>query len=288
MRSLVIVLQITDTSDMLHLTEAIIEELLSNCTIVICTDPEIVPEALRARCECWRIAGLGLFANDAELGDKHLKELLRRMLPRGIATESHYCRIVRLHIGSTLGAPSDFRRETTEALSEMLSHDRCALRSLDVSATEVDGWELVQALKGNSSLTALDVRMVPRMTVLFQTLADALLQRESRCRIQFLRCDAFQLLEGHTHVSLREKALDPGAVRLLAGLLRHNRILTNLDLTATGITNDGALALATALGENTAMKTLLMKYNPSLDDNAKSSLRAVAKMRAPALSVELS
>jgi hypothetical protein len=32
---------------MLHLTEAIIEELLSNCTIVICTDPEIVPEALR-------------------------------------------------------------------------------------------------------------------------------------------------------------------------------------------------------------------------------------------------
>ena len=42
--------------------------------------------------------------------------------------------------------------------------------------------------------------MVPRMTVLFQTLADALLQRESRCRIQFLRCDAFELLEGHAQI----------------------------------------------------------------------------------------
>ena len=88
--------------------------------------------------------------------------------------------------------------------------------------------------------------------------------------------------------SLREKALDPGAVLLLAGLLRHNRILTHLDLTATGITNDGALALAVALGENVVIKTLLLKYNPSLDENAKSSLRAVAKSRVPALSVELS
>ena len=69
------------------------------------------------------------------------------------------------------------------SLAELLMHPLCALRSLDVSHTKIDGWELTQALRSNSSLTSLDVRGVPRMLGLLGTLGEILHQPGSVCRL---------------------------------------------------------------------------------------------------------
>jgi len=277
----VLVVEVTDAADLEQLSDHVIDELLTHRAIFLTTMGEALPPALRARCQSSSAVGWGLYAKDVELGDREMREVLRRMLPRGAATESHYNRIVHLHIGGSADAASEFEAEGTEALAELLAHDGCALKSLDVSSADLDPSDLVNAIRANSSLTSLDVRTVLQMPLLYDELADALLHPGGRCRIGHLRCDSFEVVEGETALSLRERRLDPGSVRLLAGVLRHNRSLEDVDLAATGVRHDGADALSAALEDNGVLKVLRLQHNPSLDDSAKASLRAAAAMRMP-------
>ena len=52
----------------------------------------------------------------------------------------------------------------------------CALESLDVSFTSVDVYPIVQVLRGNASLTSLDVRKVPRVAGQYKLMSELLLQ----------------------------------------------------------------------------------------------------------------
>ena len=167
----------------------------------------------------------------------------------------------------------------------------CALESLDLSFSGVDVFPLLQVLRGNGSLTSLDVRKVPRVSTLYRMLADLLLLPETPCRLGFLRCDAFEVLEEESVLSLREVPLSeeahPGGIQLLAGLLTHNQTLKELDLTATDVDKEGAAALAAAVAVNTSLSTLRLQYNHALDDEAKAALRAAAERRGVPLTLEL-
>ena len=162
----------------------------------------------------------------------------------------------------------------------------CALASLDLSYNQFDAYSLVQALRGNASLTSLDVRFVNGMDKLYGMLRDAIAQKDTPCRVGYLRCDAFDVLEGARVLNLKEKALGSAEMRLLLSLLRHNSAVRELDLTATDMDGEGAAALVEAIGESRKLTSVKAAYNPALDDAAKEALRAAAEQRAE-LTLEL-
>ena len=95
-------------------------------------------------------------------------------------------------------------------------------------------------------------------------------------------------MDGEDVVSLKEEPLEAPAVKLLAGLLKHNCVLTQLDLTATDIESSGAHAIAGTLKANKALTVLRMKFNPAIDEQAKAALKATAASRTqPPLLLEL-
>ena len=103
-----------------------------------------------------------------------------------------------------------------------------------------------------------------------------------------LRCDAFELLESDVSLSLCERSLEAGAVQLLAGLLRHNTTLRELDLSAADVDKVGAGALASALESNAALLALRLAHNPLIDEEAREALRRVAAARRkPSLTLVL-
>lgn len=118
-----------------------------------------------------------------------------------------------------------------------------------MSNTSIDGAALAAALGSNATLTSLDVRRVPKMGECFEALGSMLLQPSATSRLAYMRCDAFDLLEGEHNISLRERPLYHGAVRLLTGLLRHNRDVHEIDLAATGL-QPGARRTRATRGES--------------------------------------
>ena len=298
MRGLVIVADVRDEFDPVELKESVVEELLGNRLIIACDQPTRVPAALRQRCAHYDLSALGLFFNDAKLAEKDTKEIFKRMRSRGSEVmdngallnpaEPYYCRVQALHVGNSGDAASDIGRDALQSLSDLLTSDLCVLRSLDVSYTKVDGWDLVQALRSNASLTSLDVRGVPRMADLYETLGGILLMPGCPCKVGYLRCSAFELHEGDQVLSLRERSLEPGAPLLLAGLLKHNSTLYDLDVSACEIDRAGAAAFAAVLEYNATLKALRVAYNPLIDEDGKSALRTAAAKWRPSLVLTLS
>merc|ERR1712196_166222 len=118
-------------------------------------------------------------------------------------------------------------------MGDLLKLQTCIVNMLDVSNTPLDSTALVQALASNVSLRSLDVRMVPKMAEHYEALGGLLLEPGSTSRLAYLRCDSFDVLEGEALVSLRERPLAKGAMRLLTGLLKNNTDVQELDLGAT-------------------------------------------------------
>jgi len=297
MRGLVIIADVRDEFDPIELKESFVEELLGNRLVIACDQPARVPAALRQRCTHYTLSALGLFFNDAKLAEKDAKEVFKRMRSRSgeviangalNAAEPYYCRVQALHIGNSGDAASDIGRDALQSLSDLLTSDTCVLRSLDVSHTKVDGWELVQVLRSNASLTSLDVRGVPRMADLYETLGGILMTPGCPCRVGHLRCDAFELVEDEQVLSLRERPLEPGAPALLAALLKHNSTLHDLDVSACEIDRAGAAAFAAVLEYNATLRALRIPYNPLVDEESKTALRAAAAKWRPSLVLTLS
>ena len=85
--------------------------------------------------------------------------------------------------------------------------------------------------------------MVPKMADSFEAIGEMLLQPASKSSLAYMRCDAFDVLDGDKTLSLRERPLVKGAMRLLTGLLKNNRDVQELDLSATGLQREWALTL---------------------------------------------
>ena len=302
MRCLVVLAEVEDEAELFELKETAVEELQATRLVLSCRRPEAVPLSLRERCEGWAVAHLGLYFNDVHLSEKETKEVFRRLRlgttaaraggsAASTAEGSHYGRVAHLHIGAVDGCASEMGRDAMKEINELLLNEGCSLRGLDVSFTLVDGFDLIHALRHNASLTSLDVRAVPRMHLSYETLADVLLQPSAASRLGYLRCDAFELLEAEPTLDLHERRLDPGATKLLAGLLKNNRELKELDLSATSLDRPGALALAAVLEEAQSaacpLTKLSLKHNPLLDDTTKNALRAAASKRGARFRLEV-
>ena len=146
---------------------------------------------------------------------------------------------------------------------------------------------ILLSLKRNDSLTSLDYRGVPsaNTNVIHSFIGSYLLQDDCACRLGFLSCDAFQITAGATELvysqvdpaadaaaeqkegggenSFKEKKkpqltvggkVDP-IILLLAGVIKFNSTLKNLTL-ASGVNNEGAKSLATAIKENKTLEHL--------------------------------
>jgi len=286
MRALVAILDVERETDLrgLHDNPALLEELLTLRLVVACAGASdsvqnALPAALVEHGERFKIAAIGLYLNEVEVADKNVKDLLKRMRS---GSSSYYSMVNSLHL-----ATAEVAREGSAAITELLMSQTCALTSLDLSRTKVDGVTLLQAVRGNTSLTALDVRLIPDIAKVYHPFGDALLQEGTMCQVGFLRCDVFEVLEGEKALSLKETPLEPGAARLLVGLLKNNKMLTDVDLTATDLEKPEATCLATVLQFSENLSALRLQHNPMIDDEAKTELRAAAEEFLPNLRLEL-
>ena len=291
LRALIFIAEVKDEAEFLAIKEGVLEELQANRLIVTCcgVSPNTeLPMAIRDDCQDTVVSSLGLFMSESRLANRQCKDLLRRLKLAGEQTgpdvlPTHYSLVRQLHLGG-----SDMGREALAELQEYLVLPSCHITTLDLSYSQLDAFPLIQALRGNSSLTSLDVRMVvPRIGKMYQTISEVLLAPQCRCCLSYLRCDAFEVLEGDKTLSLREQPLESGAVRLVAGVLRHNRTIQDVDLTATDLESEGAIALASILEFNTSLSAFRMLYNPAIDDEAKTALRQAVKKWRPELRLDL-
>lgn len=173
-----------------------------------------------------------------------------------------------------------------QELCDLLTASSCTLALLDLSYTAADGFLLSNSLKTNASLTSLDVRKVPMMRDFYKPIGETLLAAGATCRLGFIRCDAFEILEGETSLNLREQPLEPGASKLLVGVLKHNPALVDIELTATDLESEAANDLASIL-EFRKLSNLLLQFNPALSAECKAALKAAAEKFQPEMRLAL-
>jgi len=185
---------------------------------------------------------------------------------------SHYERISALHLSG-----SGIDSNGLKALTTLLAMPSCALQSLDLSNTTVDGALLAKALKANSSLASLDVRGVPKMAESYEALGAMLFEPAKVSHLAFLRCDLFELVEGEAALSLRERRLDVGGMTLLMGLLTNNTTLVDLDLGATNLQKEWTPLLMELFKVNSTLMAVHLIYNPAIGPSEQADLLAAAK-----------
>ena len=279
LRALVIIADIRSEYDFSALkSEAVVEELLTGRLLILVSDEvghklsEEMPPSLLERCKFREADTWGCFMNDARLTNYEVKQLLTQMRPQAGRLPSHYERVSALHLSTAqLGA------DAQQDLAEYLKLETCILRTLDLSNTHIDAAAISQALALNSSLRSVDVRAIPKMAESFEKLGDMLLQPNSTSRLAYIRCDAFEVLEGETVLSLRERPLVKGAMRLLTGLLKHNREVLELDLAATRLQKDWATTLIEAIATNPSITAVNLPFNPAIDEAGQVALVAAVE-----------
>ena len=238
LRALVVVAEVCELSELASFTPAVLEELLMNRLVITMGvntadgAPLELPLALleRTKVNQLQVLGLGVYMNDMRLDDLQCRAIFRRMRLRckEPSLMNEYGAVSTLHVAGGEVGPAGMQE-----LHELLTSEACELTRLDLCSALVDGPRLLAALKVNASLTSLDVRFVTQFPNLHTPLAEVLLSANAISRLGYLRCDAFELPEGQTSVSLRERTLDKAATRLLAGILRRNTTVRELELSAT-------------------------------------------------------
>ena len=282
LHALVFVCEVASEAELATFKEAVGEEVLLNRTIVTMydvADKLPLPAPLAERASEWLIDSIGLCMSESKLTNRMCKELFKRMAQPNAA---HYSIVTSLHLPA-----SELGRESSAELTELLVSPQCNLLTLDLSYTAVDGFTLAQALNTNSTLTSLDVRMISEMRKMYKTIGDVLLAPSCTCKLSFLRCDDFEVLENEKGLSLREKPLAADTIHLLTGVLRHNRSLHELDLSATDIEQDAVIALAAVLESNPSLTSLRLAYLPALDEAARVDMSARMERSNPNLRLEL-
>ena len=293
MRTLVIVADVREEADLAAFRESMLDELSINRLLVLSAVPVVaeqsMPRSLEERSARWEVSALGLYLNELKVSSRNSKDLFRRLrVEGGAGATTYYSLVTALHLGV-----SEIGRDAKEALQELLNSETCKIRSLDLSYTmsaERDfAYSLVQCLRTNRTLTSLDVRGVNGIQQLYTMIGETLLQVNQPCKLGYLRCDAFDVLEQQKRLSLRERPFEPGELSVIVGLLRNNRDLQEIDLTATDIEGgkEEISALVPILQANSTIATLKLAYNPALDEAAKELVKTLAAHRVPELNVEL-
>jgi hypothetical protein len=245
--------------------------------------PVKLPIALTERSVCKQLGAVSLVLSRAVMGDRDCKAAFKRLRLR---PEGVWPLVRGIHLPF-----SDVGREGLSELQELLQSRTCALKALDLSQTEVSVWPVVQALRGNPSITSLDLRRVPNVAALYGAMASIFCGDDSRSALAYLRCDAFELLEDDKTLCLRETLLNeqsqPGALELLLGLLQRNTTVQELDLSATDLDKSAAGALASLLATNSALTSLKLSHNAEIDAEAQAMLRAAAAARPTPLKLEI-
>ena len=199
-----------------------------------------------------------------ELGNREFSHFEKRLEAAKLISEIHSSRMGKmvsaLHLGS-----NTLEHDASAAASAWLRSPSCVLRSLDLSYTgQMVDWKVLCAgLHANASLTFLDVRAWPPVAdSVLGTLGRSLLDPGSPLSLRFARTNAFDVLEGISKLSLEETAMGTGAICMLAGVLKHNAMVREVNLSAAGVTSEGAAALAIALRANSAVAVLRLLHNP--------------------------
>ena len=293
LRALVIIAEVREEADLLGFSAAVLDELFGNKLVVVMGAtgldgaPMELPAQLQQHSEQKVVKLLGVYMNNFNLSDTHCRIMFKRMRQRTSTAQEQslaleYGAVSSLHVGGCEVGPL-----AMQELHELLTADTCALSRLDVSCTILDSSKLVAAIKGNRTLTSLDVRWVPHFHDHYEALGLMLLPGGgSKCPLGYLRCDAFDVPEGESVLSLRECPLDQAATRLLTAVLRNNASVHDLDLSATDLEPDGASLLIKTLITNDTLTTLRVGLNSALTEEAQASLLALAKHEKPSMTLE--
>jgi hypothetical protein len=241
-----------------------------NRLLLLCRPESMVPserEELEEEFAVLNLTALQLNFTGSELLDMDGARLLSAITGGSVFSTP----VSALH----LGANAHLSQESGKIMSEMLK-GKCDIAWLDLQGTGIDGRSLAFAIKMNATLTFLDVRSNPRWDdAVFHVVGSALLEKNCKSQLRYVRCDDFDLLPAVSELSLQETALGVGLLHLLAALLRRNVELRELNLSATDCDERGATALAAAMEANTSLTKLSLKHN-HLDDEAQLMLRSRA------------
>ena len=145
---------------------------------------------------------------------------------------------------------------------EVLRSEQCQIKSLDISNNAISAAVIARAIKLNRSLTALDMRSNPIEDDGLWMMGGLLLQDDCMCQLRSFKCYAFEVEADATELKLRDQQLEPGAYKLLAGVLKFNDSITDVDLSNTGLETQAACALAIALTNNTTVISADLSNNP--------------------------
>ena len=157
--------------------------------------------------------------------------------------------------------------EGAEAMTKVSNE---ALTDLNISHNGLDGVEgaaaIAESLKLNRSLTKLDATGNEFGDEGMEMIGVALLQSACAGALSFLLCDAFELGEWVQSLDYSGKSLDPATATLLAGVLKANTVLTELNLDSGGGPNFAGIGPqgATAFAEGLKGNSGLTKVRPSL------------------------
>lgn len=124
---------------------------------------------------------------------------------------------------------------------------------------------MTQAIRHNRSLTSLNISGNPIDDDGLNLLGDVLLDRNCNCSINSILCDSFEIPLGSKELKIHGGALQPGAVKLLCGVVKYNALIEALDLSGRGIATNAASMLATALKANKTITSLDLSSNPLTD-----------------------
>ena len=159
------------------------------------------------------VAGIGL-------GDRGGSKLFES-LQGGLCTNIHDLRLSGNSLADHAIGP---------LMVEVLRNDYCTITSLDLSKNNVSGTVLARAIQLNRSLTSHDVRNNPIDDQALWVLGGLLLGEACLCKISSIRTYAFEVETHATVLDLHDQKLESGAVRLLAGIVKFNTSLEELNL----------------------------------------------------------
>ena len=163
-----------------------------------------------------------------------------------------------IHIGSN--ALTDLA--VGQLLVDTFRSELCNISTLDIHDNQIGAGVVCQAIKYNRSLTNLDIRKCPIDDEGLGNIGVLLLLPECPCHLRYISCDAFEINDGETELKIRKATLGPGETRLLCGVFKWNNLIKDLNLSGRGIECDAATVLATALLNNTTLKSLDLSNNP--------------------------
>jgi len=279
LHALVIIVDIRTEADLEPLrSKPVMEELLTNQVLFL------APTELMARNETFpQLETLtvyeghtwGCFMNDARLANAHVKLILSKIRPVPGGIPSHYERVSVLHLSSV-----QISKESQADLAAVLKMDKCPIRVLDLSNTQLDVPALVKSLETNSTLRSLDVRKVSTMVESLERIGAMLLKEDSVSCLAYMRCDAFDVVEGEKLLLLRERPMLHGAMLLLTGLFRHNRDVLEVDLAATSLKKEWVITLIETLAKaRSTVSALNLAFNSALSEADQKDLLGLLQRR---------